>query len=304
LTAVAHAQISPAAAALAVTVRSGVVTAPVVVPGSEAWLGWSRQANSGTGNAFATVGHAASSTAITGAWQFGCLAGTAASSPAEASVAMRYEFLALHAFVGRLVVEWTPSTSGTGAAGLAIDVGDDGSVEAQGAATIPIAFGPGPLAVRVAGTCTATAGTIQGPFGSSWSWAGSAYGNLTLRLEATHASTTFVGTPCGSAPSLAVLPDLVDGIEVRGVCAPTSDLALLAIGFQSAVTPLPLPPACTLLVVPELVDAQWPDALGRVTWSFAAPPAVRPVTLRMQLFGLDAATFTLAASACARTDVP
>ncbi|MBL8754890.1 MAG: hypothetical protein JNK15_16415 [Planctomycetes bacterium] len=303
--AVVPAQISAGATANAVTVRSGVVVAAPVAPGTDVWFGLARQATSGSGNAFANVGQVATSTAVAATWQLGCIATSAGSSPAAASATVRYDFVAAHAFVGRLVVAWAPATSGTGSAALAVDVGDDGVVDAVGSATIQVAFGPGPLSVRVSGACTADAGSIQGPFGSSWSWAGSAHGNLTLRLEATHATTVQEGAACGNgAPALLVVPTLADGIEVRGDCPPGVDVAFLAIGFAPAAAVLPLPPACSLLVTPELIDAQWPDAQRRVVWSFAVPSAVRPLTLRTQLLGLDVAAFMLAASAAARTDLP
>jgi hypothetical protein len=105
-------------------------------------------------------------------------------------------------------------------------------------------------------------------------------------------------------PSLAVTPNLTGGLEVRGDCPVGIDFGLLAIGFLPVVAPLPLPPTCTLLVAPELVDVQLPDATRAVGWTFSVPVAARPLTLRSQLFGLHAATWQLSASACARTDVP
>ncbi len=302
LAASVRSQVLPSATAAGSTVRAGLVTATPLPIGGDVWPGFQRQAAGTVGNAHSLVAHATTPTAITATWQLGCQAVATGSSESVASV--RYTFTALQSFTGRFDIGWSPTTTGSGTATLAIDLGDDGIVDGSGAGAIPITFGPGPLVVRVTMQCNATAGSVQGPFGSSWQWSGSASVAGSLQLVAGHATTTVEGNACGTPmPSLQATPDLAGGLELRGGCPAGIDFGLLAVGFLPIVAPLPLPPTCMLLVAPELVDAQLPDAQRAVVWTFAVPLAARPLTLRSQLFGFYAATSQLTASACARTDV-
>ncbi|MGB3966106.1 MAG: hypothetical protein WBO45_05205, partial [Planctomycetota bacterium] len=265
--------------------------------------GLARQANGPVGSAFVSVQHALTATQVTLTWQFGCSAFTSGTSTSDTSI--RYELHAAQPFLGQLAIGWSPTAAGTGTCAVAIDLGDDGSVEAAGAATIPVVFGPGPLVVRVVGAANAAAGIAYGPFGSSWSWSGSASAWLSLQLTATHATAMVEGAGCGAPmPGLVATPDLAQGVLLRGDCPIGVDAGVLVVGFAASILPLPLPPFCTLHVAPVLTDWRLPDAQRQVAWSLPVPLAVRPAVLRAQLLGLDADPFALTASPSLRIDFP
>lgn len=297
------AQVDPAAAANFAVVRAGTVTAPSVAPGTDVWSGLSRQANGTTGSAWLSVQHAASTTQITVAWQAGCQAVANGSCASDGS--LRYRFDSPVPFVGQLAVGWSTTLTGTGASSLALDLHDDGSIDANGATTLPVAFGPAPLFVRVTTSASANAGTLSGPFGSSWSWWGSASTWLALQLTASPAIVSVEAAGCGNpAPGLTAQADLAQGIELRGACPPSVDLAILVLGFLPVPQLLPWSPFCTMHVAPVLTEWSWPDAQRSAVWSLPVPFAVRPVTMRTQMLGLAVAAFELTTSPALRIDLP
>ncbi|MEO6593512.1 MAG: hypothetical protein ABIP94_02025 [Planctomycetota bacterium] len=285
-------QVWPTATAVAVTVRAGSVQAPFVVPGSDVWPGFYRGCSGTVGASSCTVTNQMPATSIDGSWVMGCSAHQPGSSTSDATV--RYELWASTPVSGRIMVTWTPAVAGTGSAVLSFDLFDDGSVDATGSTSLPATIGPGGLPFRVRATCAATAGISQGPFGSSWSYWGTAQGTLSVHFLPTPCQTQNVGAPCG-APQLATLANLLPGVDLVGDFDAAVDIAVLVLGFAGAVIPSPLPPGCALLVAPVVTDWHLVSA-QRAQWAMAVPQAVRPATFRAQMLGLDVATFSLATS--------
>jgi hypothetical protein len=131
-------------------------------------------------------------------WQLSCHAISNSTSAAELEV--RYEIASPYLQSGDLLIDWQPTV--TGQSTLSVDVFDDGYIDAQGSATVPVTFqNPFPLILRVTATTNAQAGSFQGPWGSSWSWSGTASAQLRIRFVPTHAQTTTVAAqPCSPAP--------------------------------------------------------------------------------------------------------
>lgn len=281
------AQNLPSAHLDAVTVRSGAALASAPAAGSEVWSGGSAFVNGNTGTASLALQHAANATGVDVQWQLACQANAATSSVASASV--RYELPTTAAGVGILSILWLTNTSGTGATQLAIDVGDDGVVDAVGIDALPVVFAPGAFVVRVTASVQATASTVQMGW-STWHLTGAAQAALVLRLAPDGVTSSVVAPPCGNVPAaLSAAATFADGVGFVGTLDPSSDLGVLVLGLHPAAVPLGLPPGCSLAVAPDLVAWQVPDAARAVVWQLAVPQALRPFALQAQLVGLAVA---------------
>ncbi len=293
------AQVSPSAMAGGITVRAGAVQAAPVPSGSDVWSGFTRSCTASPGAAWLHVDHAVTSTHVDLHWTLSSQApatGTAASDGV-----IRYELWSLATVVGRLVVTWTNAITGSGTSSLGIDLLDDGSVDATGSCVLPVTFGPGGLPFRVHASCLCSAGVVHGPFGSSWSYSGSAQASLSIRFEPTHCQTMEVGAACGS-PQLAAVGNLLQGVDVVGDFVPATDAAILVLGNVGTVLPLSLPPACNLLVAPVVTDWRLVDAQHRAIWAIYVPAVVRPLSFRVQMLGFDFDTFFLETSRALQVD--
>lgn len=287
--ATAPCQVDVTAQLAAGQVTTATSTSAPIVSGTDIWSGFARATTPGADQASLEMAHGIDSQNVRMHWQLQAQAN--ASGPSVSRGEARYELASPILQSGNLEIEWLPATTGTGQATLAIDVYDDGYVDAHGTATIPVVFGTGfPLTLRVTAEASADAGTIHGPWGTSWSWFGSAAGELRVRFVPTHAtSTVVVAQPCATAPTLTSTPDLHEGVELEGDCGPTDVLAVFALGFQSTDVLLPLSANCRLLVAPVVTQLH-PVAFGTaVRQPVAVPAAVRPVQFLAQLVTLTAA---------------
>jgi len=297
----AAAQVTGVATMLNSTVQSGASVAPSVAPGTNVWSGLSRSANSGVGSASVATLNKIHPGAADLRWQISGQAVNTGMSAAELD--LRYELSSPLLQSGNLVIDWDPVIAGTGQASLAVDAFNDGYVDAYGSDTIPVVFqDPYPLYVRVTVRINANAGTIQGPFGSSWSWNGSAAAQLRIRFEPTHAhTTTHALQPCTPHPTLEVVPNLDRNVDLVGLAAPTDNLALFALGMQQTSVPLPLSANCLLLVNPVAVLGVTLQPSVPATLQMAIPQAARPATFFTQMITFDATAGSLSASPLKRT---
>ena len=285
----AVAQIAPSAAAAIVVVHAGSATAAPPPAGTGIWPGFVRTAASASGSASLAVQHTATTNRIDLDWQLACAEW--ATGDALAAGELRYELASSQAQVGVLTIAWTTSANGTGQPALAIDIGDDGVVDAIGSGAVPIAFGPGTLAIRVAASVQANAGVVPGPFGSSWSWSGSASATLHARYTASDAIVTIAAAAtCAPAPALAARANFEHGVDLEAGWQSGADLAVFALGVNPSSVALPWSAGCTLLVDPIALPWLPNPANGMTTLSVAVPPAVRPTAFRAQLvlFDVDA----------------
>ncbi|MEZ6036173.1 MAG: hypothetical protein R3F29_01745 [Planctomycetota bacterium] len=296
------AQIQPGAALVEARVRSGTVASAVPVTGGDVWNGLWRTVSGSGGNAAWGISNSLDAFAVETAWQLSCAAWSAGSSEASGDVRLLLDTPVQQS--GALVVEWASTLSGTGSATIAVDVGDDGAIEASDATVVPVTFGPGPLVVRVRAGVEAQSGSVSGPFGTSWSWSGSASAQLRVRFVATHATITEAdAATCVPAPVMSVRPDLWQGVSFDVAAPAGADVALLVLGFDAANAPLPLSAGCTLAVVPALVVAA-PVMAGGAAFALAVPPALRPASLLAQSIALDGdAAVPLTAGAGVAIDV-
>ena len=292
------AQLAPSARLDAGAVRIGAAAANLPPAGADAWGGFSALTNAANGSAHLAVQQTCSATAVDVQWQFGCQAFAQTNGTAGASV--RYEFASPVAVHGLLSITWLVQASGTGAAQLAIDVGDDGIVDATDSGVLPVVFGPGALVVRVTASANATAGSFHAGW-STWHYSGAVQGALVLGLAPDAPAVQMTSAACGAlSPGLAVLPTFAGGVQFRGACAPPDDIAVLVLGMVGAALPLGLPPGCALAVRPDVTAWQLPDAQRGVAWELAVPPAVRPLALHAQLLGLHVVPMSIATSSALR----
>tara|TARA_R110002096_G_scaffold7246_1_gene31930 strand:- start:67 stop:1020 length:954 start_codon:yes stop_codon:yes gene_type:complete len=303
-TSFASAQVTTSAQLVGGQVLAGVSASAAIVPGTDAWSGLSRAANSGANASSLALAHQLGTVDIELQWQLSTQAITNGNSVSHAEV--RYELVSPILQTGELLIDWQPASTGTGQATVAIDVYDDGYVDTQTSAAIPVVFGTGqyPLILRVTAEASAQAGSMQGPWGTSWSWNGTASGQLRIRFVPRHATaTTLTPQTCAPVPALTSQPDLHEGVRLAGLCAPTDHFALFALGFQAADQPLPLSTNCRLLITPvvALVHALQPGTA--IHQSIPVPPAARPVHFLAQLIALNATTMTLTASNLLQTNI-
>jgi hypothetical protein len=296
--AAATAQVECTATSLGLQSRAGTSLGPTITVGTDVGPGAATTVVGPSGDASVVAVHTRSDTAIelrrtTTSRAFG-------SSTSAAGGAVEYRLRTAQPFVGQLVVGWSVVAAGTGSTTMAIDLHGDGSVEANGAAVLPVAFGPGELVLRVLTSATASAGSVPG-FGSSWTYHGTARRTLVVRLEATHCVATPFGNGCGE-PLVAGTGNLHGGAEVVGVCAPEVDCVVAAFGFAPQLAAVPLPPGCVVHLVPTLTWWGALDANHRASWSFGLPASLRPVSLLVQLVALDADTAHATTSAGLQLD--
>ncbi|MFT7536518.1 MAG: hypothetical protein ACI85K_002472 [Hyphomicrobiaceae bacterium] len=300
----ASAQVAPSAQLVGGQVTALGGTAAPLLSGTNVWPGLSRVAGGGLNSASMALANALDPTAIEFQWQVASQALTSGNSLSRGEV--RYELVSPVRQAGDLIIEWLPATTGTGQVTLAIDVYDDGFIDAATSTTIPVVFGmvQYPLAIRVIAEANSQAGTMQGPWGSSWSWSGTSSGQLRIRFVPTHAAaTTAAAQICSPAPALTSHPNLNNGVDLEGLCAPTDHFALFALGFQATDLPLPLSTNCRLLLTPivTLLHPLQPSTAVRQPVTVPAP--VRPVHFLAQLITLNATTMTLTASNLIQTNI-
>lgn len=297
--ALAQAPAQALAGGLQVHAANAVATTPP--PGTDLWSGFAFAAGSGPIAASLAGQHAATASDVEIDWQ---LAGRAQATGVVSSVGdVRYEFAFARPFVGELVVAWSSTTTGTGAASLAVDVGDDGTVEASGSGSVFVAMWPGVLVLRVRASCTATGGVIHGPFGSSWSYAGTGQAALTVRLVPTHCHVQELGLAC-AAPAFAVAGNLRYGVDFTANCSPTADLAILSVGSPMAPVPCPLTAGCALLVAPDVLAWQAVGAQATARWSVDLPMPAGGMLFGAQAIELDLDTFSASAGRACSVSCP
>ena len=285
------------------TVLAGSSSAPLIAPGTNVWSGLVRSVTGAASNASLVMTHQIDPLQVDLQWQLSCQA--VSNSLAATAAEVRFELAATVSQTGDLIIDWSPTVSGTGQAVCSIDIYDDGFVDAQASATVPVVFDPqSPLVLRVMVSTDAQAGTFQGPWGSSWSWSGSADAQLRIRFVPTHAQTTMVAAqPCSPAPGLLVRPDLSQGVDLQVPALPADQLALFVLGFQAATSPLPVSAACSLLVDPLVVLAQPVQAGGLAHQAISIPVAARPTSFLAQAVTFHPVSGVLTAGSLLRTDV-
>ncbi|MCK5945361.1 MAG: hypothetical protein KAI24_25450 [Planctomycetes bacterium] len=297
------AQVAPSAALVSAQAFAGASTAAVPPAGADVWPGLSRGAAGAVGASSFTLVHVVDDLQIdlqwhleTQAWQNG---------PSTALVEARFVFTSPLTQVGELSVEWAPQTSGTGIAALAVDIYDDGYVDATGPFVTPTLFHSAPLTVRVRAEVHADAGTIQGPWGSSWSWNGAALADLRIRFVPTHAVASLAAaSTCVGGPALHAHPDLSGGVRLDALAAPGDDLLVFVLGFAPTALPLPWSNGCTLLVDPVVTDGVLLPGGAAASRAIAVPPAVRPAAFLAQVVTLDADALAIRAGDAVLVDVP
>ena len=154
----ASAQVVANAPMVTSTVLAGSSAAPPVVPGTNVWSGLVRSVTGAASNASLALTHDLEPTEVSLQWQLSSQAISNSVSIAEAEV--RFDIASTIPQTGELIIDWSPTLSGTGLAALTVDVFDDGVVDAQGSATVPVMFDQqSPLILRVNAGTSAQAGT-------------------------------------------------------------------------------------------------------------------------------------------------
>jgi len=224
---------------------------------------------------------------------------------AVARADVRYEFTSPITQFGMLSIEWAPQLQGTGVATLAVDVFEDGFVDANGSYALPVAFNQTPLVVVVRAEVRADAGVVNGPWGTSWNWSGQASADLRVRFVPIHANATVAATStCANGPLLEARPDLHGGVRLDALAAPADELLVFALGFAPENLPLPWSNGCTLLVDPVATGSALLAGDPSASWSVAVPAAVRPVSFYAQVLAFDADAVAIRAGHALRVDVP
>lgn len=290
--AAAVAQVVPLATATGCLAKVGA-TVQAIAGGTDVTAGTAVGVGTGSGNAAlhfvpdqdtvaVLLGYDAASVAV-------------ATTTAQASAEIRHEVWSARPLVGRLVVTWSTTVSGTGSATFGIDVGDDGSVEATGAAVVPCALVAGMTPIRVRIATAANAGTVSGPWGTGFSYQGAASAHLTIRFEPMHCSATALGGGCPGT-QLNAIGNLAGGVDLRASCGSGDDLAVLLLAFDPAMAVSTPFPACTLLAAPVATLWSVPDTTHAARWSFVWPTGVGPVAFAAQVIAIDASPFVASAS--------
>ena len=300
-TAVASAQVATSAQLVSGIVVAGSNSSAALQPGADIWPGLVRSVESLANGATLLLDHHQDAVEVALHWQLTCQAINNGNSVARVEAC--YELVSPVVQGGELIVEWLPSATGTGQTSVAIDVYDDGYIDNQSSVTSvllaqqPVAFQQYPLRLRVIAEVSAQAGSVQGPWGSSWSWNGSAAAELRIRFVPTHAMATTVATQaCATTTSLSARPNLSQGVELAGVCSSSDTFAVFALGFQAVHLPLPLAPFCDLLVDPVITLLHPVPANATIQQPLAIPLAVRPTQFLSQFLALDTSALTLVAS--------
>ena len=288
------AQGTPLATSAGILLQTGPLIAGSVAPGLDVTNGVSLGASGSFGAAQFQALTMTTSTAIDLDWNVSCSA--FGSTTASSQGAIRYELAAAPQVTGQIVATWIPAQTGTGAASCSIDLLDDGIIDATGSVTWPLTFGSGVVPLRVRVATTAHAGVVYGPWGSQWTYQGTAYGTLHIRIEPTHCQSAVFGSGCAD-PQLTVLGNFAGGADLLGTFAPAADLGVAVLGFDQHATQLPLAPGCTLLTTPNVVLWSAISASHTAAWSLAVPAAARPLAFAAQLVGIDVDTVTATTSA-------
>lgn len=298
------AQFVPTAVAGGMTVVAGAQFAPAPTPGSDVWPGFVRDASGAAASAHLGVGHEQGPGALTITWSLTAAKGGGSGS-ATSDGDVLYECWSSLPIVGTVTISWGALTNGIASAGCSIDLGADGVVDATGVAALPVALAPGePLRLRVRATATASAGTQHGPFGSSWTWSGSAQAGLQLRFEPPPANVTTLQPACGAA-WLGAAANLLDGVDFTGSLAAANELAVLGLGLAALPAPAPLPWSSCSLAIDPVVLLVAPVVPGQnQCWSITVPRGLRPATVCGQLLGLDLDAPALTASAALAATLP
>ena len=283
-------------------VVAGVGAAAPMIPGTDVWPGLLRACGSSPDTGNVLLVHHQDDLEVSIDWQLASHAILSGSSLSKVEV--RYQLVSPVQQSGQLIISWLPTTTGTGQCTVGIDVYDDGYVDSYGSAVLPVAFQQLPLTLRVTAEASSQAGTLQGPWGSSWSWSGTAAAQLQIRFVPDHAtSTTQAVQTCVQAPALEVLPDLREGVTLQGQCSAAHDFAVFALGFQQVSAQLPISPGCLLLVDPVVTALLPVSASATIRQHIPVPVAVRPNFFLAQLLAFDATAMTLAGSDLLRIDV-
>jgi hypothetical protein len=267
----------------------GSAPAVTIAPGIDVTGAWSGTASGAAGTAAFAVVTQTSTAELQVELQVSAAA--LATGQVQAGGELRCTLWAPEPVSGVLTAVWLPTLSGTGALECSVDVHDDGNIEAQGAASWPLQCGPTPLVLRLRATAAASAGTVRFGFGSSWTYRGAAQGVLRVSFAPLPLHPVPVANGCG-APQLQATSNLLGGADLLGEgCAPHG-LAAAVLGWQGPALPLPLPPHCSLAVLPAAVVWLIPDAAGAWRWSFGLPATARPLGLDAQWVAVDPALGT------------
>lgn len=259
--------------------------APAVVPsGANLDLGGYLATGNQTGGASLRLEHRASTTSLALRWDLACNAAHAGTVMGQGAV--RYELTAPEPVAGELRIVWTPANTGSGATQFTFDLFDDQLDLVGGSATFPVWLGPSPLPFRVLAAVSATAGTVSGPWGTSWSYQGAANGQLEVTFVPTHCSASVLGPGCGD-PQLTAVGNLLGGADLCGAFGPASVFGVAVLGFDSQATALPVGPGCALATTPVVALWGLPDAQRQATWSIGLPASARPLAFTAQLVGFD-----------------
>jgi len=280
-----RAQVSPRATAATFAVQPGGQQAAFVPPGADVSHGAQLHASGGRGDAHLQLASTWDTAAIDLRWDLACAAWSQTTATSDS--ATRHEWTSPRTIQGLLVITWTPTTTGSGTASCAIDLFDDGSIEATGSAVLPFTLPAGVTPLRVRASTAATAGTIQGPFGSQWSFQGQASGTLTLRFEPDHCSAQELGAGC-PGPQLTASGNFVGGADLRAQCGLADDLAIAVLGIDQVASNLPMAPQCVLWTTPLVTMWQPTPVHGAVSWSVPLRVGFGPVSFAAQVVAFDA----------------
>lgn len=267
-----------------ITVQAGLAAPATVAPGVNVTAGTLRSAANSTGSGLFRAEHTQSTTAIELAWT---LAATAQNSGQVTSLGeIRYELSTPEQVEGDLTVTWVPTCTGSGTAAFSVDLFDDGLDLITTTTTFAVTLGPWPLPLRVRAQVGAAAGTIAGPWNTTWRYSGAANGALQIRFQPTHCTATALAAGCAE-PQLQVLGNLRGGADLRGSFAPAIELGIVVLGLDQQAGMLPWAPGCPLVTTPVVTLWGLPDAQRAASWSIGLPASVRPAGFAAQLVGLD-----------------
>jgi len=270
----------PLATSQGIVVSSGTASQNSA-PGADVSIGLQLAAAQGSGSASFTMAPQWNSAAIDLDWSIDCVALSYTQS--VSSGLTRHELFAARQVPGRFVITWTVTTTGTGAATLAFDLGDDGVVEATNSAVIAHTLPVGVTVFSVDLDGQAAAGVVSGPWGAQYPYHGTVSAQLTVRFEPTHCSSVPYGGACGVA--IDAVGNFSGGADLAAQ-VPLADLAIAVLGLDQVTTTLPLAPGCTLVTTPVGNLLQVPNG-GEAAWSIGLPPGIGPVVFSAQAVGFD-----------------
>ncbi|MFO1076899.1 MAG: hypothetical protein U1E73_04135 [Planctomycetota bacterium] len=287
------AQVVPLATAIGLYAQAGAAV-DAVAPGTDVSAGEQVAAATGSGSAYAQFVPHWDAAAVTLTHTAASVASFAVQTRTVCDV--RHELWSARPLVGRFVVAWTTSATGTGTAACAVDLQDDGSVEATGSGVIQCALPAGPFALRVRVTTAANAGTIGGPWGTTIAYHGAANAQLVIRFEPTHCTATAIGGGC-PGPQLAAVGNLAGGVDVRALCGANDDFAVLLLALDPALAAPAIAPACPVLAAPLGLVWSLPDTGHLARWSLTWPAGLGTIAFAAQVVAIDVTPFAAAASA-------